>query len=75
MIGYALVAQVVGWVLISRALPNVEVSRAGLILLFQPSLAFVWDVLFFNRETAATEVIGVTLVLTAIYFGITGKRG
>ncbi len=68
---YAVVCHVVGWVLISSGLPGMQASRAGLLLLLQPALAFVWDVLFFDRPTAAIEVIGAVLALAAIYLGAT----
>lgn len=66
---YALVAQILGWLLISSALGQVPASRVGLILLLQPSLAFVWDVLFFDRPFTAREGAGAGLALAAIYFG------
>lgn len=68
-----LTSQGIGWILISNALPRVRASFAGLILLLQPSLAFIWDVLFFQRETSAVNWIGVILAITAIYLGITKK--
>lgn len=69
LVAYGVTAQVVGWLLISRGLPGVEAGQAGLILLLQPSLAFVWDVLFFARPTDLTDVLGATLALAAIYLG------
>ncbi len=69
LVGYAVVAQVIGWVLISGSLPYVPPSRVGLILLLQPFLAFVWDVLFFARPTTGRELIGAGLVLVAIFLG------
>jgi drug/metabolite transporter (DMT)-like permease len=66
---YAVVCHVIGWVLISTGLPGLEVSRAGLVLLLQPALAFVWDVVIFSRPTAVIEVLGAVLALTAIYLG------
>ena len=41
----------------------------GLILLLQPLLAVVWDVLFFARAFTLIEGIGALLVLLAIYLG------
>jgi len=64
----------VGWILISTALPRVQVSVAGLIILLQPSLAFIWDILFFARPTGALEVMGAGLALTAIYLGLTRQK-
>jgi drug/metabolite transporter (DMT)-like permease len=68
-----LFSQAVGWILITNALPYVRASLSGLILLLQPALSFVWDVLFFNRPTSLFNWIGVTIVLCAIYFGTTGR--
>jgi len=68
-----LTSQGIGWILISNALPRVRASFAGLILLLQPSLAFIWDVLFFQRETSAVNWLGVIMAITAIYLGITKK--
>jgi drug/metabolite transporter (DMT)-like permease len=66
---YALVAQVLGWILISASLKQVPASRVGLILLLQPTLAFVWDVLFFSRSFGSREMLGAALALGAIYLG------
>lgn len=73
LVAYGVVSQVVAWVLISRGIPYVPASRVGLILLLQPSLAFVWDVLFFHRPTDVLDVVGAALAVVAIYFGTTGK--
>ncbi len=69
LISYAIVSHVIGWVLISRALPRVQASRVGLILLLQPSLAFVWDVVLFGRTTVPLELAGAGMALGAIYLG------
>ncbi|MDP3425952.1 MAG: DMT family transporter, partial [Humidesulfovibrio sp.] len=41
--GYAVTSQFIGWVLISRGLRETRMSLAGLILLLQPVLAYIWD--------------------------------
>jgi drug/metabolite transporter (DMT)-like permease len=68
-----LLSQAIGWVLITNALPRVRASLVGLSLLLQPSLSFVWDVLFFRRETSVVNWLGVIIVLSAIYLGMTGN--
>ena len=68
-----LFSQVIGWILITNALPHVRASYSGLILLIQPALAFVWDVLFFERSTTLINWGGVVLALFAIYIATTGK--
>jgi drug/metabolite transporter (DMT)-like permease len=71
LFAYAIVCHVIGWVLISSGLPGMQTSRAGLLLLLQPALAFVWDVVLFGRPTAAIEILGAALALSAIYLGAT----
>jgi len=69
-----LMSQTVGWLLITHSLPRIPAAISGLVLLLQPSLAFLWDVIFFGRETSATAWIGVGLALAAIYLGATSER-
>lgn len=73
LLGLGLFSQTIGWLMIANALPKIRPSLAGLCLLIQPSLSFVWDVLFFNRPTELTNWFGVALTLGAIYLGITNK--
>lgn len=73
LVAYAIFSQVLGWVLISRGLPGVATSIAGLLLLLQPSLAFVWDMLFFDLEVTLISGLGTLLTLAAIYLGTTRK--
>ena len=74
LIAYGIFGQVFGWVLISRGIAKVDAAKAGLLLLLQPSLAFVWDVLFFARPAGAIALFGCGLALCAIYLGSTLKR-
>ncbi len=72
LLALGLFSQAMGWILIANALPHVRASLSGLILLLQPALAFVWDVVFFRRPTSMLNWIGVTIVLAAIYMGSAG---
>ena len=74
LVALGLFSQTVGWTFISKSLPHVLPSVAGLLLLLQPSLAFVWDVLLFQRSTSATQWLGVGVVLTAIYLGMSSSK-
>ena len=69
LIAYGVFGQVIGWVVISKALVKVDASRAGLVLLLQPALAFSWDVLFFGRSAQTREIMGAVLAIAAIYLG------
>lgn len=73
-LGYALLCQVIGWLCISRGLPRVRAATAGLVILLQPAMAFVWDVLLFGRPFGPREVLGAALTLTGIYLGATARR-
>jgi drug/metabolite transporter (DMT)-like permease len=68
----ALFSQSMGFILITNALPKIRASLSGLILLLQPALAFVWDVLFFQRPTTLVNWLGVLVALAAIYLGMAG---
>jgi drug/metabolite transporter (DMT)-like permease len=70
---YGIAAQAVGWVLISNAMAHLPASRIGITLLMQPALAFVWDVVIFDRRFVGLQVAGATLALVAIYLG--AQRG
>ena len=70
----ALFSQTIGWVLIANSLPRIRASIAGLLLLLQPALSFVWDVLLFKRYTTLLNWTGVALVLMAIYLGMSSTR-
>ncbi len=70
----ALFSQTIGWAFISRGLANMVPSLAGLILLLQPALAFLWDVLLFKRQTSMIQWIGVSIVLAAIYLGTSASK-
>jgi drug/metabolite transporter (DMT)-like permease len=69
LLAYGVLCQGGGWLLISRGLPRVTVSAAGLFILLQPTLSFVWDVLFFARPLRLTDLAGAALALGAIYLG------
>lgn len=69
LVAYGVLCQGLGWIVISWAVAKIEASRVGLLLLLQPTLTFVWDILFFARPTTSTEILGALLTLVAIYFG------
>jgi drug/metabolite transporter (DMT)-like permease len=74
MIAYGVLCQGLGWFLISTGLPQMEASRAGLLLLLQPTCAFIWDILIFARPTTGVEYFGAGLAVTAIYLGSVNKK-
>ena len=69
LLGYGLLSHCLGMVLIASSLPHVSTTEAGIALLLQPTLSFLWDVLFFARPVTSTEMAGAVIALIAIYLG------
>jgi drug/metabolite transporter (DMT)-like permease len=69
LVAYGILSQGLGVIFIASSLRQVSTTEAGLALLLQPTLSFVWDVLFFGRPMTATELAGAVIALVAIYFG------
>ena len=67
--GVGVISTTLGWSLISSAMREAPATIAGLVLLLQPALSCVWDVLIFRRPTAGHEIIGILLILGAIFLG------
>ena len=69
LLGYGVVSHCLGWLLITSSLPFISAAQAGIGLLLQPTLSFIWDALFFDRPLGFMEVAGALLALLAIYVG------
>lgn len=69
LLGLGIIGQCIGWLAISTGLAGVRPALAGLILLLQPTLSYLWDVLFFDKPTGPVELCGVVLALGGIYLG------
>jgi drug/metabolite transporter (DMT)-like permease len=67
LLSLALFGQVLGWLLIARAMPQLPASLVGLLLLLQPGLSFVLDVILFGRPTAALDWVGLGVSLAGIF--------
>jgi drug/metabolite transporter (DMT)-like permease len=74
LLGLGFFGQVLGWVLIARAMPQLPASLVGALLLLQPVLSFVLDVLLFARPTALADWIGLALSLLGIFVA-SSRRG
>jgi drug/metabolite transporter (DMT)-like permease len=69
LLAYGVRSHSLGYILIVSSLPQVSTTEAGLALLLQPTLSFVWDVLFFARPMTPAELAGAAIALVAIYLG------
>jgi drug/metabolite transporter (DMT)-like permease len=66
---YGLFSHGLGMMFIASSLPQVSTTEAGIALLLQPTLSFVWDVVFFARPMTPMELAGAGIALSAIYLG------
>ncbi len=73
MLALGVLCQVVGWVLITQTMPLIPVSIVGLLLLLQPAMSMVWDVVFFERPMTVYDQWGLLLVLCGIYLATLKK--
>lgn len=64
-----LVVHALGWWAIFSSLSVIPASRAGLILLLQPTLATIWGWMIFSEELTALQLLGAGITIAAIYFG------
>jgi drug/metabolite transporter (DMT)-like permease len=69
LLAYGLVSHCMGLLFIASSLPKVTTTEAGLALLLQPTLSFLWDVIFFARPMTTAELAGAAIALLAIYLG------
>ena len=69
LVCYGVLSHGTGMLFITSSLPHVTTTQAGIALLLQPTLSFVWDVLFFARPMSARELLGAGIALFAIYLG------
>ena len=69
LLAYGVLSHCIGWLFIASSLSEVTTVEAGIALLLQPTLSFVWDVLFFARPMTVTELTGAAITLLAIYLG------
>ena len=69
LVAYGVCSHAAGLILIASALTRVNTVEVGIVLLLQPSLSFIWDILLFDRSVVLVESLGIVIVLFAIYLG------
>ncbi len=75
LMAYGIICSGVGWYFITKGLSRVSISLAGLALILQPALAFLWDVLFFEKPVTALNIGGAAITVTAMYLGFISRSG
>jgi len=64
---YGVGSHAIGGIMIASALVRVSTTEVGIALLLQPTLSFIWEILFFNRSFSMIESAGVIIVLYSIF--------
>ena len=70
---YGIGSHAIGGIMIASALVKVSTTEVGIALLLQPTLSFVWEILFFNRSFSVIESVGVIIVLYSIFLSSNRK--
>ena len=70
---YGVTGQAMGGLLFTYGLPRLPASLGGPLMLVQPALAFLWDILFFDRPTNMLILLGAVITLGAIYLAVNGQ--
>ena len=66
LLALAMVSQVFGWLLITRALPRLPALETSVLLLMQPMLTVLWGRLMFDELLSPIQWTGVGCVLLGI---------
>ena len=70
----ALLAQVAGWLLISRSLPRLPAAVTSMILLLQPVGAMALAALVLGERPGPGQLLGAGLILAGVIIATSGQR-
>jgi len=74
LIALALSSQVLGWLLISVALPRVPAALTSVVLTVQPVLSVVFAALLLDESPSAVQSLGIAIVISGILLATLGRR-
>ena len=74
MICYGLFSHVLGWFFILNGLQKISAVTLGIILLTQPILSYVWDIIIFKKVILPIEYFGIVSVLLAMIITIKSEN-
>ncbi len=66
LIALALVAQVFGWLMITRSLPKMPAVETSILLLAQPALTLFWGVVLLGEGLSWVQAVGASIVVAGI---------
>jgi drug/metabolite transporter (DMT)-like permease len=69
----ALTSQVIGWLLITVAMPRLAAGMIGALLLIQPAGSVALSYLFLGERPSALQLTGVALMLAGVVIAVSGR--
>jgi drug/metabolite transporter (DMT)-like permease len=70
----ALTSQVLGWLLITAALPQVPAALSSVVLTLQPVMAVVFAMLLVDEDPSYVQLLGIAVVICGIVLATVGRR-
>ena len=70
----ALTSQVLGWLLITVALPLVPAAVSSVVLTLQPMLSVVFAMILLAEDPSAVQLAGIVVVIAGILLATVGRR-
>jgi drug/metabolite transporter (DMT)-like permease len=74
LVTLALTAQVLGWLLISVALPRVPAVVTSVVLTVQPVMSVVLGIVLLDESPSAVQLTGIAVVLAGVLLATVGRR-
>jgi drug/metabolite transporter (DMT)-like permease len=74
LVTLALTSQVLGWLLISAALPQVPAALSSVVLTLQPVMSVVFAMLLVDEDPSAVQLAGIVVVVGGIVLATAGRR-
>jgi drug/metabolite transporter (DMT)-like permease len=73
LVALALSSQVLGWLLISVALPRVPAALTSVVLTLQPVLSVVFAVALLDEDPSGVQLAGIAVVVSGILLATVGR--
>ena len=74
LVTLALTSQVVGWLLISLALPRVPAALTSVVLTLQPSLSVIFAVVLIDEAPSIVQLTGIAVILAGVLLATARRR-
>ena len=74
LVALALSSQVLGWLLISAALPRVPAAVSSVVLTLQPVLSVVFAAVLLDESPSVVQLTGIAVVVGGIVLATVGRR-